>query len=102
MLVAQSGLPSKVLSNVAPNPLSLTVDVQPINPELIRSPAVSKSNKQPKHRNDNLFRFVAVSSIDHILKMESSKSIECTVLKLMMVPEPGYGVVFTVIILTQF
>ena len=40
---------------------------------------------------------MAVPSVDHILKMESSRSIECTVLKSIMVPEPGYGVVFTII-----
>ena len=42
---AESGLPWEVLSDVVPNPLSSTVDVQPINPELIRSPAISNSNR---------------------------------------------------------
>ena len=46
---AESGLHSEVLSNVVPNPLSSTVDVQSINPELIRSPAISNSDRQPKH-----------------------------------------------------
>ena len=41
---------------------------------------------------------MAVPFVDHILKMESSRSIEYIVLKSMMVPEPGYGVVFTVIV----
>ena len=94
---AESGLPSEVLSDVVPNPLSSTVDVQPINPELIRSPAISDSDRRPKHRSGKLFRFVAVPSTDHYLKMESSRAIECIVLKSMMVPEPGLGVVFTVI-----
>ena len=31
--------------------------------------------------------------------MESSSSIECTILKSMKVPKPGYGIVFTVITL---
>ena len=40
---------------------------------------------------------MAVPSTDHYLKMESSRAIECIVLKSMMVPEPGVGVVFTII-----
>ena len=94
---AESGFSLEVLSNMAPNPLSSTVDIQPINPELIRSPAIFDSEKRPKHRNRKLFRFVAMPSADHYLKMESSRSIECTILKSMMVLEPGYGVVFTII-----
>ena len=97
LLGAESDLPSDVLSDVAPNPLSSTVDVQPINPELIRSPAISDGDRRPKHGNGKLFCCVAMPSRDHYLKMESSRSIECTVLKSMMVPEPGHGVVFTVI-----
>ena len=42
-----------------------------------------------------MFRFVPLPSSNHVLKMESSKVIDCTVLKSMLVPEPGYGVVFT-------
>ena len=97
LLGAESGLPSEVLLNVAPNPLSSSVDVQPINPKFIQSLAISDGNKRRKHRNGKLFRFVAVPSTDHYLKMESSRSIECTVLKSMMVPELGQEVVFTVI-----
>ena len=40
---------------------------------------------------------MAISSIYHVLKMESSKSINCTVLKSLKVPERGLGVVFKVI-----
>ena len=40
---------------------------------------------------------MAVPSIDHYLKMESSRAIEYTVLKSMMVPEPGLRVVLTII-----
>ena len=94
---AQSGLPSEVLLNLAPNPLPSTVDVQPINPEVIRSPAIYDSDKQPKHQNGKLFRFVVVPYVNHYLKMESLRSIECTVLKSMMVPKLRYGVIFTVI-----
>ena len=94
---AESGLPLEVLLDVVPNPLSSVVDVQPINPELIRSPAISDDDRRPKHQSGKLFRFVAVPSTDHYLKMESSKAIECTVLKSMMVLELGLGVVFTVI-----
>ena len=94
---AQTSLLSKVLSNVAPNPSSSIVDVQPINPELVRNLTISDSDKQLKHRSGKLFQFVALPSVDHIFKIESLKSIECTILKSMMVPEPGYGVVFIVI-----
>ena len=97
LIGAKSGLPSEVLSDIVPNPLSSTVDVRPINPELIRSPAISDGDRRPKHRSGKLFRFVAVPSTDHYLKMESSRAIECTILKSMMVPEPGLGVIFTVI-----
>ena len=42
-----------------------------------------------------MFRFEPLPSSDHIFKMESSKVIDCTILKSMLVSEPGYGVVFT-------
>ena len=42
---------------------------------------------------------MAVPSTDHILKMESSKSIDCTILKSLKVPEPGLGMIFLVITL---
>ena len=42
-----------------------------------------------------MFCFVPLPSSNHLLKMESSKVIDCTVLKSMLVPDPGYGVVFT-------
>ena len=64
---------------------------------MIRSPAISDGDNRPKHRNGKLFCFVVVPSTNHYLKMESPRSIECTILKSMMVPEPGHGVVFTVI-----
>ena len=41
---------------------------------------------------------MAVSSVDQILRMESSTSIDCTILKSMLIPKPNFGVVFTVII----
>ena len=42
---------------------------------------------------------MVVPSSDHISKMESSKSIDCTILKSLKVPKPGHGVVFIVITL---
>ena len=33
-----------------------------------------------------------------MLRMKSSTSIDCTILKSMLVPKPNYGVIFTVII----
>ena len=57
----------------------------------------SDGDGRPKFRNRKLFLFVAVPSPNHILKMESSKFIDFTILKLLKVPNPGYGVVFTVI-----
>ena len=84
-----SSLPlEKSLPNKDPIPLSTPIDFQPM-------PIVSDDEKRPKHRSGKLFRFVPLPSSDHILKMESSKVIDCTVLKSMVVPEPNYGVVFT-------
>ena len=40
---------------------------------------------------------MVVTSTDYILKMESSKSIDCTILKSLKVLEPCLGVVFMVI-----
>ena len=55
---------------------------------------MSDGDKRPKHRSGKLFHFVPLPSSDHLLKMESSKVIDCTVLKSMLVLEPGYGVIF--------
>ena len=94
----EAGLPlgeSPPIFASAPFPVDL--DIQSLHPVGISSPVIPDDDKRPKHRSGKLFRFVAVPSTDHILKMESSSSIECTILKSMKVPEPDYGIVFTVI-----
>ena len=78
-------------------PFLVDLDIQSLHPVGVSSPVILDGDKRPKHRSGKLFRFVSVPSTDHILKMESSSSIECTILKSMKVPEPGYGIVFTVI-----
>ena len=78
-------------------PLLIDLDIQSLHPVGVSNPVISDGDKRPKHRSGKLFRFVAVPSTDHILKMESSSFIECTILKSMKAPERGYGIVFTVI-----
>ena len=91
-----SGLPlKKSLSNNDLIPLSAPIDIEPMVLVPVCSQIVSDGDKRPKHRSGKLFRFVPLPSSDHMLKMESSKVIDCTVLKSMLVSEPGYGVVFT-------
>ena len=84
-----SGLPlEKSLPRCDPIPLFAPIDIQPM-------PIVFDGDKRPKHQSGKLFHFVPLPSSDDILKMESSNVIDCSVLKSMVVPEPGYGVVFT-------
>ena len=92
----QSGLPlEESIPNSDPIPLSAPVDIQPMHLILVCSQIVSDGDKRPKHRSGKLFCFVPMPSSNHILKMESFRFIDCTILKSMVVPEPGYGVVFT-------
>ena len=78
-------------------PSSSAADVRSIYSNSISPQVLSDGDRRPKHRSRKLFRFVAIPSTDHILKMESSKSIDCTILKSLKVPEPGLGVIFSVI-----
>ena len=94
----EAGLPlGESAPTFASAPFPIDLDIQSLHPVGVSSPIVPDGDKRPKHRSGKLFQFVAVASTDHILKMESSSSIECTILKSMKVPEPGYGIVFTVI-----
>ena len=93
----QSGLPlEESFLNSDPIPLSALVDIQPMHPVSVCSQIVSDGDKIPKHRSSKLFRFVPMPSSDHILEMESSKFIDYTIFKSMVVPKPSYGVVFTI------
>ena len=94
----EAGLPlGESPPTFASAPIPTELDVQSLHPVGVSNHVISDGDKRPKHRSGKLFRFVAVPSTNHILKMESSSSIECTILKSMKVPEPGYGIVFTVI-----
>ena len=44
-----------------------------------------------------MFRFVPHPSTDHLKKMEEHKKLDCTILKYVNVPSPGYRAVLTVI-----
>ena len=44
-----------------------------------------------------MFRFVPHPSIDHLKKMDEYKKLDCTILKYVKVPSPGYGAMLTVI-----
>ena len=95
----EAGLPlGESPPTFASAPIPTELDVQSLHLVGVSNPVISDGDKRPKHQSRMLFRFVTVPSTDHILKMESSSSIECTILKSMKVPEPGYGIVFTVII----
>jgi hypothetical protein len=50
---------------------------------------------RPIVRKNKAFRFVADPSPKHFLKMARSIEIECTVVKFLKVPAPGYGIVYT-------
>ena len=65
----------------------------------ILGPISSKGDKQPKFQNDKVFYFVVVPFANHVSKIESSKSIDCTILKLLRVLVPRYGVIFTIVML---
>ena len=78
-------------------PSSSAVDVCFGYSDSVSPQVLSDGDKRPKHRNGKLFRFVAVPSTNHILKMESSRSIDCTILKSLKVLVPGLGVIFSVI-----
>ena len=84
---------------LASTPFPANLDIQSLHPVGVSSPIVPEGNKRPKHRSGKLFQFFAVPSTVHILKMELSSSIDCTILKSMKVSEPCYGIAFTVIIL---
>ena len=54
-------------------------------------------DKRPSIRNGKAFRFVPHPSTDHLKKMEEHRKLDCTILKYVKVPSPGYGAVLTVI-----
>ena len=65
--------------------------------EPIVGPLPFEGDKQPRFRNGKPFCFVVLPSLDYNLQMESSKSIDCTILKLLRVPALGHGVIFIVV-----
>ena len=52
-------------------------------------------DKRPTIWDGRPIRFVSRSSPDHLKKMESSRSISCSIMKFVKVPSPGYGIVLT-------
>ena len=54
-------------------------------------------DKRPSIRNGKVFRFVPHPSTDHLKKIEEHRKLDCTILKYVKVPSPGYGAVLTVI-----
>ena len=52
-------------------------------------------DKRPTIRDGRPIRFVSRSSPDHLKKMESSRSISCSIMKFVKVPSPSYGIVLT-------
>ena len=76
---------------------SSAADVCSVYLDSISPQVLSDGDRWPKHRSGKLFRFVVVPSTDHILKMESSKFIDCTILKYLKVLELDLEVIFSVI-----
>ena len=44
-----------------------------------------------------MFRFVPHPSADRLKKMDEHRKLDCTILKYVKVPSPGYGAVLTII-----
>jgi hypothetical protein len=59
-------------------------------------PPKGSGDSRPTMRDNKAFRFVADPSPDHFSKMAKSIDIDCTVVKFLKVPAPGYGIVYTV------
>ena len=60
-------------------PSSSTADVHSVYSDSVSTQVLFDGDRRAKHRSGKLFQLVAVPSTDHILKMESSKSIDCTI-----------------------
>ena len=52
-------------------------------------------DKRPTLRDGRPIRFVSRPLPDHLVKMEDSRCISCSIMKYMKVPSPGYGIVLT-------
>jgi hypothetical protein len=59
-------------------------------------PAKGRGDIRPTLRERKPFRFVSEPSSEHMTKMVRSREIPCTSVKILKVPPPGYGVVYTV------
>ena len=57
------------------------------------SPLSAQRSRSPA---GECYRFVHEPTIQHYKKMEDSRDISCIIRNFTMVPEPGYGVIFTV------
>ena len=53
-------------------------------------------NIRPIVREEQSFRFVPQPSSKHFARMDWTKIIECTIVKYLKVPLPGYGIAYTV------
>jgi hypothetical protein len=72
-------------------------EVRPPSVSVLESRAPSSSGDlRPTSRDGKLFRYVPVSSEEHRAKLLKSISIDCSVVKYLEVPPPGYGIVYTV------
>jgi hypothetical protein len=66
------------------------------NAEVEACPPKSSGDVRLTSRDGRSFRYVPEPSPEHYAKMEKLKSIECTVLRYVEVPAPGYGIVYFV------
>ena len=65
----------------------------PLSAQRSRSPA---GDYRPTFRDGKRYRFVPEPTIQHYKKIEDSRDISCIIRNFTMIPEPGYGVIFTV------
>ena len=61
--------------------------------------SVAGGDKRPTMHNGKMFRFVPHPSAEHFKKMDATRELDCTLLKYVRVPAPGYGIVLTILTL---
>jgi hypothetical protein len=59
-------------------------------------PPKGSGDYRPTTRENKAFRFVPDPSMEHLAKMTKCLDIDCTVVKFLKVPLPGYGIVYIV------
>ena len=53
-------------------------------------------DKRPTLQEDKTIRLVSKPLVEHLKKIKDNRNINCTAMKYVKVPSPGYGVVMTI------